>query len=73
MGQNGRVALTRRHYHSKQIAGADLPESSRSPARCSGEDPEGWGRVGLGEAQKGEMCSHIADSLHCTAETNTTL
>ena len=29
---------------------------------------------GLGEVQEGgDICIHIADSLHCTAETNTTL
>ena len=28
--------------------------------------------MGLGEAQEGaDMCTHVADSLPCTAETNT--
>ena len=34
----------------------------------------GWGRGGEREVQEeGEMCTHIADWLHCRAETNTTL
>ena len=32
------------------------------------------GRWGRREAQEvGDICMHMADSLHCTAETNTTL
>ena len=35
---------------------------------------EGWDGVGGRELQEGrDICIHIADSLHCTAETNTTL
>ena len=35
------------------------------------DDPDGWD---VGEAQKGrDICIHVADSLHCTAETNTIL
>ena len=31
----------------------------------------GWGR--REDQEGGDTCIHIADSLHCTAETNTTL
>ena len=34
-----------------------------------GQDGGDWGEVQEG----GDICIHIADSLHCTAETNTTL
>ena len=40
------------------------------------DDLEGWDRVGGREAQEGgdgDICIPIADSLCCTAETNTTL
>ena len=38
-------------------------------------DLDGWDGVEGGrEVQEGgDICIHIADSLHCTAETNTTL
>ena len=35
-----------------------------------------WGPRGMGERdvqEGGDISMHIADSLHCTAETNTTL
>ena len=35
-------------------------------------DLDGWDREGGREVQGGgDICVHIADSLHCTAETNT--
>ena len=39
------------------------------------DDLDGWDGGGGGrEVQEGgDICIHIADSLHCTAETNTTL
>ena len=39
------------------------------------DDLEGWGEArGWKQAQEGgDICIHIADSLRCTAETNTTL
>ena len=39
------------------------------------DDLEVWdGGAGGREVQEGEdICTHIADSLHCVAETNTTL
>ena len=40
------------------------------------DDLEGWDAGGWGgkEAQQGgDICTHIDDSLRCTAETNTTL
>ena len=38
-------------------------------------DPDGWDGEGGGrEVQEGgDICIHIADSLRCTAETDTTL
>ena len=38
-------------------------------------DLDGWdGEGGRKEVQEGgDICIHVADSLHCTAETNTTL
>ena len=42
---------------------------------CGDLDGWDWGGAGVGkEAQDGgDICIHIADSLHCTTETNTTL
>ena len=38
------------------------------------DDLDGWDGGGGREVQEGEDIGiHIADSLHCTAETNTTL
>ena len=38
------------------------------------DDPEGWDEENGREIQEGGgICICIADSLHCTAETNTTL
>ena len=38
------------------------------------DDLEGWDRESGREAQEGgDICIHIADSLCCTTETNTTL
>ena len=35
------------------------------------DDPEGWGcGAGREVSEGGAMCIHTADSLHCTAETN---
>ena len=39
-------------------------------------DPDGsneWGLCGRETQEGGEICIHIADSVCCTAETNTTL
>ena len=37
-------------------------------------DLDGWdGGAGREVQEGGDICMHIADSLHCTAETNTTL
>ena len=54
--------------------------STERSTQCSvvtqrGGMEEGWdGGVGGREAQQGEdICMHIADSLCCTAEMNTTL
>ena len=38
------------------------------------DDLDGWDRDGWGEVQEGgNICTHMVDSLHCTAETNTVL
>ena len=38
------------------------------------EDLQGWDGGGGREAhERGDICIHTADSLHCTADTNTTL
>ena len=39
------------------------------------DDLDGWdgGRAGREAQEGGDICIHIADSLRCTAETNTTL
>ena len=38
------------------------------------DDLDGWDEEGGMEVQEGgDICIHIADSLHCTAETNTIL
>ena len=38
------------------------------------DDLDVWGGGSGREVQEGgDICIHIADSLHCTAETNTTL
>ena len=36
------------------------------------DDLEGWDGGGRKEQEGGNICTHRADSLHCTAETNTT-
>ena len=75
MGQNGRVALTHIHTIFKT-------ESWREPALkllklgsvlC--DDLEGWdGRQNRRGVEKGgDIRTYTADSLHCTAETNTTM
>ena len=58
----------------KPLASGNLTYSARSSARCSG-DLDGWdGGVGEeGGQEGGDICIHIADSLRCTAETNTTM
>ena len=38
-----------------------------------GEGGEGMGGRGRSVQEIGDICIHIADSLHCTAEPNTTL
>ena len=59
----------------KQIASGKLLYSTGSSAQCSvmtqrGGEGDGGGR----EAQEGgDICIYMADSLHCTAETITTL
>ena len=39
------------------------------------DDLDGWdkGRGGREVQEGGDICIHVADSLHCTAETNTPL
>ena len=55
----------------KQMASGNLRYSTGSSARCSVMTQMGGMR---GEVQEGgDICIHIADSLRCTAETNTTL
>ena len=59
----------------KQIASGKLLGSTRSSAQCC-DGQEGWdggGGVGGRSQRGGGICRHIADSLHCTAETNTAL
>ena len=36
-------------------------------------DLDGWDGEGREVQEGGDICIHIADSLHCTSETNTTL
>ena len=56
----------------KWIASGNLLYSTGSSAWCSVTTQMG-GR-GRGEVREGgDVCIHTADSLHCTAETNTTL
>ena len=60
----------------KQIASGDLLCSAGSSAWCSvvtwiGGMGVGWSGKEVQEG--GDICIHIADSLCCTAETNTTL
>ena len=38
------------------------------------DDPDEWDGVQWeGSTRGGDICINVADSLHCTAETNTTL
>ena len=37
------------------------------------DDLDGWDGRGREVQEGGDICIHIADSLHCTAETNKTL
>ena len=38
------------------------------------DDIEGWDGVGGREVpERGDICMHMTDLFHCTAETNTTL
>ena len=52
----------------KQIAGGTLLHSSGSSAQCSVMTPSGGGRGG---PRGRDRCVHMADSLLCTAETDT--
>jgi len=36
------------------------------------DDLEGWDGRGVEIQEGGDICIHIVDSLHCTAETNKT-
>ena len=58
----------------KLIATGNLRYSPGSSARCC-DDRDGWDEgVGGREIQEGgDICIRTADSLHCTAETNTIL
>ena len=38
-----------------------------------GDDLNGWDGQGREVQEEGDICIHIADSLCCTVETNTTL
>lgn len=66
-----RVGLTCVPFHHKldswREAAAYLAGSS---AWCSPEGWDGWA-WGRRAASEGGMCMHVADSLPCTAETNT--
>ena len=57
----------------KHMASGNLLYSTGSPAQCSVvTQMDGMG--GEREVQEGgDICMHIADSLRCTVETNTTL
>ena len=60
----------------KQIATGQLLYTTRSSAWCSVMTWRGGKRVarsGREIQEGGGTCIHISDSLHCTAETNTTL
>ena len=50
----------------KRIAGGNLPYSTGSSAQCSVVTQ-------MGVQEGGDSCIYIADSLCCTAETNTAL
>ena len=51
----------------KQITNENLLYGTRNSTQCCGD-------VNVNETQKrGEICIHMADSLCCTVETNTTL
>ena len=50
-------------------ASEKLPQSQGGSARCT-DDLEDWG--GTKAQEGGDMCVLTADSLRCTAETNTT-
>ena len=44
--------------------------SEREPAVCS---PGGWGAGGKGDPEGWDTREHMAESFHCTADTNTAL
>ena len=71
VGRIQRAALTflHDHVHDAQLGEADAQHRALSSALCA--DPEGWG--GREEEEAGGICVQIADSLSCTAKTNTTL
>ena len=61
----------------KQTAGGNLPYSTGNSARCSvltwgGGMRGGEGRVCIGNEEP-DIYTHIADLLHCTAASNTTV
>ena len=56
----------------KQIASGKLLYSTGSSVWCSVMTERG-GMVGRDVQEGGDICIYVADSLHCTAETNTTL
>ena len=56
----------------KKVASGNLLYRTGSSVLC--DDIDGWDGGGGREVQEeGDIGIHIADSLHCTEETNTTL
>ena len=58
----------------KQIASGNLLYNAGSSPQCSWRPRwVGWESGGRKIQERGDACLHIADSLHCTAEVDTTL
>ena len=57
----------------KQVSSGKLLYSMGSSVRCSAMTLEGWDGGWEGGLSGRGQCMHIADSLHCTAETSTIL
>ena len=74
LGQSERVAWTYIHYQMIQFCSFFMAALHRELNSVLCDDLDGWDGGGRREVQEGEdICIHIADSLRCTAETNTTL
>ena len=67
--------LCQRVFFLKQIASGNLLSSAGSSDWCSVMTQRSRMGVGMeGDVQEGgDVCIHRANSLHCTAETNTEL